>query len=172
MAIIGNLYSLSHLFKKTTALEHLYSYLYNASDKTHSFYKRILSLHQGESKINLDFGMIAIEQTYTLKDPKEAFYESHLKYVDFQLVIQGEEYFRVGDLSHFQVKDSYNPTKDLITYTPKLNHSLFFLQKNDLAIFFEYDVHAGGLYYQDLNHTHQVYKTVVKVPKELLKLKL
>lgn len=172
MAIIGNLYSLSHLFKKTTALEHLYSYLYNSSDKKHPFNKRILSLDCGENRVELDFGMVAIEQTYKLKDPKEAFYESHLKYVDFQLIIQGEEYFRVGDLSCFQIKDSYNPIKDIITYTPKFNHSQLFLQKNDLAIFFEYDVHAGGLYCQDLNHTHQVYKTVIKVPKELLKLKL
>lgn len=172
MAIIGNLHSLSYLFSKTLPLQELYTYLCNATNPQNAISQRILNIQSGEKKIDIGFGMIAIEQTYFLKNPKDAFYESHIKYVDFQLVIKGEEYFHLGDFCDFKIKIPYDEKRDVINYTSQTKNSSILLKKEDLAIFFKHDIHAGGLYYQDLKETNQVYKTVVKVPQELLKLKL
>lgn len=172
MAVIGNLHSLSYLFSKTLPLQELYTYLCNATNPQNAISKRILAMKNGEEKFDIGFGMIAIEQTYFLKNPKNAFYESHIKYVDFQLIIKGEEYFHLGDPCCFTIQMPYDEKRDLISYAPQTKNSNLLLKKEDLAIFFKHDIHAGGLYYQDLQETNQVYKTVVKVPQELLKLKL
>lgn len=172
MAVIGNIDSLSHLFVKTQPLQKLYEYLCKASMPTDSIHKRILSMQVGENKIALDFDMFAIEQTYFLKDFKEAIFETHRIYVDFQLVVSGEEFFAIGERRDFEVLHPYDEKKDVIFYHQKTHTSKILLHQNALAIFFDYDVHSGGLALENLTPKAQVFKTVVKVPKELLKLKL
>ena len=178
MAVIGNLQSLNYLFKKTSALEELYAYLVSAADPTSTDYARITSMEVGERKLELGHGMFAIEQSYRLKDPSDPqiaeslIYESHRKYVDFQLMVRGSEVFALGDKGDFEILTHYDEVKDFIRYYPKARTSKILLSQNELAIFHPHDVHAGGLALEGLEPASLVYKVVVKVPTELLKLKL
>ena len=169
MAVFGKLKSLENLFKKTQAIQNLYSYLFEAQNHNSSIFKRILQT-QGENKIPLGDGMFAIEQSYCLKDRDFAIFETHTQYVDFQLVIQHQELFLIGDKTDFKESAHYHD-RDVINYHQDFEKtSKLLLQAGMLAIFFDYDVHAGGIITN--NYQDRVFKTVVKVPKELLKLKL
>lgn len=169
MAVIGKYNSLKSMFYKTPALNDLSLYLSQALDSSSEIYRRILEVN-GESKTELGHGIFAIEQKYGLKDQKQAFFESHLKYVDFQLIVHGEEFFLLGDRTSFNEKER-RIESDLIVYEANFMASQIYLKAGDLAVFFENDVHSGGLALSGLEVSKMVYKSVVKVPKELLKLK-
>lgn len=165
MAFVGKLCDMRNILH-TQALLGIYTYLSNACTKGSCEFERILST-SGEQKIQLDSGAFAIEQSYHLKDLSKAFYETHRKYVDLQLVVQGEEIFSIAVASDCVIKDTYDVQKDIATYhTPKRSSTLH-LSAGMLAVFFPYDVHSGGLGAESLG-IKPVYKSVVKVPVDLL----
>lgn len=174
MAIIGKLNSLEHLFQKTAELRSLYNFLSNCMQNHHSHHQTIINTPLGvEKKINVtdgSDGMYAIFQSYPLKSPENAFYETHIKYIDFQLVVKGVEFFEIGDKGDFEIQTPYNEEKDLIIYKKSPKTSKIRLDEGMLAIFFDSDIHAGGLIGQ--NSTTSVSKVVIKVPKTLVKIKL
>ncbi|STP12571.1 flagellar motor-switch protein [Helicobacter mustelae] len=170
MALLGKIPSLKYLFYKTEPMQSLCAYLLDAIDSNSAIHKRILS-QNAEEKIPLQHGMFAIEQSYYLKDLNRAVYETHLRFVDFQLVVFGQEFFALGNKEDFTIQ-KIDEARDLIFYKPCENFSKILLSPRSLAIFFEDDVHAGGLALEGLEKQMRVHKTVVKVPKELLKLKL
>lgn len=174
MAIVGKLHSLEHLFQKTSELKCLYNYLDNCLQKNHTNHQDIINTPINvEKKVELSDGangMYAILQSYPLKNPENVFYETHIKYIDFQLVVKGTEFFEIGDKEDFEIKTPYNEEKDLIIYKRSLKTSKIRLYEGMLAIFFDSDVHAGGLDIESSNST--VSKVVIKVPKTLVKFKL
>lgn len=171
MAIVAKLHSLQEIFKKTQELESLSIYLNNALKPNHLIRNRILDMKVGaENKFYLEAGMFCIEQAYKLKSLENAFYETHIDYIDFQLCIQGIEFFEIGDKNDFSIKSPYIQERDLIVYDKSLKTSKIRLEEGMLAIFFDYDVHSGGLAYEGMNG--EVFKTVVKVPKKLIKFRL
>ncbi|MGI0406113.1 YhcH/YjgK/YiaL family protein [Helicobacter himalayensis] len=131
-----------------------------------------------EMRYDLGNGISAIEQTYALKSPKEAFFETHRKYVDLQFCVDGSEYMLIGHRGDFEVLETYDESKDLIVYKNPLANCAFepysadfpihriSLHAGILAVFFPDDVHAGGLdsVNSKLNNPK---KSVLKVPVEL-----
>lgn len=171
MAIVGKLHSLKEIFEKTQELESLYFYLDNALKPEHPIKNRILGIEVGaENRFELEAGIFCIEQAYKLKNTENAFYETHINYVDFQLCVRGTEFFEIGDKSDFLIKSPYIQEQDLIVYNKSSKISKIRLEEGMLAIFFDYDVHSGGLAYESISGN--VFKTVVKVPKKLIKFKL
>lgn len=171
MAIIGKLHSLEHLFQKTPELKSLYNYLNDCIHYNHTNHQSIINTPLNtEKKVDLSNGMYAILQSYPLKNPQDAFYETHIKYIDFQLMVKGTEFFEIGDKEDFEIKTPYNEEKDLIIYKKSLKTSKIRLYEGMLAIFFDSDVHAGGLDIESNNSA--VSKVVIKVPKTLVKIKL
>lgn len=174
MAIVGKLHSLEHLFQKTSELKSIYDYLNNCLQTNHINHQTIINTPPNvEKKVDLSDGtngMYAILQSYPLKNPENAFYETHIKYIDFQLMVKGTEFFEIGDKEDFEIKTPYNEEKDLIIYKRSPKTSKIRLYEGMLAIFFDSDVHAGGL---DIESSHStVSKVVIKVPKTLVKIKL
>ncbi|TLD87953.1 MULTISPECIES: YhcH/YjgK/YiaL family protein [Helicobacter] len=180
MAIIGKLTHLDWFFKAYPALNEAREYMLNALDSTNEIHKRIISLkleneERKEITYPLSQNVRAIEQTYRLKSAKNAFFETHRAFIDFQLVVEGYEFMRIGDRESFEVQIPYDERKDLIVYnnlfphfyteSSTLNKNLLksqsklplktdshipyrtnlLLRAGDLAIFFPEDTHAGGL---------------------------
>ncbi|WP_120938459.1 YhcH/YjgK/YiaL family protein [Helicobacter pylori] len=178
MAIFGELSSLGHLFKKTQALEILHEYLKDVMQKGSKANQRVLNLASNtEFQVPLGHGIFSIEQSYCLEHAKESekgFFESHKKYVDFQLVIKGVEGAKVMDVSRAMVKNPYDEKKDLIVYEPAAEASFLRLNAGMLAIFFESDAHALRFYGESFEKYREepIFKAVVKAPKGLIKLKL
>lgn len=175
MAIIGSLTHLEYFFNSYPKLEEIYTYMHNAITPENIIHQRIanLTLEEDKNRVELSYplsnGARAIEQTYYLKDSKEAFYETHRLFVDFQLVVMGYEYMQFGDIDHFEVQQDYDANRDLTVHKkrPELTYSQIILRAGDLAIFFPHDVHAGGLEPYVSNPTQcKVKKSVIKVPIE------
>lgn len=129
-------------------------------------------------RVDLDNGIFAILQTYPLKKEKDAFFETHRKYVDFQLTLKGVEGFLLGDSKHFKVKKEYNDERDLIVYKRGLCVHRIFSVAGTLCVFLPSDVHAGGIKFSDLDSglskkdSKKVYKVVVKIPIDLIDFKI
>lgn len=167
MAFLSNIDDISSMFKKSETLKILYDYLSSATDKSNDIYKRILMLDcsngRAENKFDLGFDMVAIEQSYTLNN--EGIFESHKKFVDFQLVVYGDECMEVGHIYNFNATNKYNEDRDVINYSRFSEVSKIFLYPKSLLVLFPNDIHAGGFRLK----SDIVFKSVVKVPLELLK---
>ncbi|WP_288644342.1 YhcH/YjgK/YiaL family protein [uncultured Helicobacter sp.] len=168
MAFISQLDSAHIIFTtlKKSAAHTLYAYLKEALTPQSEIYTRILGTY-GECKFEIGEGMIAIEQSYTLKAESSAFFESHQRYIDFQLRVQGEELFYIAHSQCATIHTSYNPQKDLSVWDYPSAYSILHFMPRTLGVFMPYDIHAGGLGAETLQ-IERVYKSVVKVPIEIL----
>lgn len=124
---------------------------------------RLKGIACGESKkIELAGGVIAIEQVYETKPRAEGFFESHRKYIDVQVIVEGEETMEFVEASRIAVKDAYQPERDVIIYADHVGASVLRAVAGHAAIFFPTDVHMPTL--RTGATPVLVRKTVVKVP--------
>ena len=177
MALIGHISSFDIFFAKHQNLCFVQEYLHNTLREGSVEHTRIMDLHltngeRVECEFDLGGGVCAIEQSYMLKGPQEAFFETHKKYVDFQLCVAGAEEFLIGFSEDFSILRPYDEKKDLVVYhNPILPPHTLFFTAGTLGIFFPQDVHSGGLdskntaysQWQEQIHT-PLKKTVLKVP--------
>ena len=164
MAIIGNIYKVEKLLKDKK-LDLVFEYFKDAIDKNTSINKRIFNLPHGSfEKVNISDEIFALEQVFYTKDRKDCFIESHKKYIDFQLILSGNEQMEYVDIEKLTIENEYDEEKDLITYKLVDNTSKFLLQEKDLAIFLPDDAHIGLPKYKE---SELCYKTVIKLPVEL-----
>jgi YhcH/YjgK/YiaL family protein len=87
--------------------------------------------------------LIANMNEYETKSEAECKLESHLKYIDIQYLVEGEEmigYLCKGDQ---QPTEAYNPDKDVQFYKEKT--TFFKLEKGQFVIFFPTDLHQPGI---------------------------
>lgn len=130
MAIIAQARTLEWFFKAYPQLNVVKEYISQALNPTSEIYKRIsaLQIPQMQNRIEVSYplesGIRAIEQSYYLKSAKNAFFETHKAYLDFQLVISGYEYMCIGDKDSFDVKIPYDESRDLIVYKNALPQNL------------------------------------------------
>lgn len=123
---------------------------------------RLAGLAVGTSeKIELAGGAFVIEQVFQARLRPEGFFESHRKYIDVQLIVEGEELMEVDDVSRLTVSDPFNPERDLIKYRDTATASVLKMRVGDVAVFFPEDGHMPSLHWRGAGLVH---KSVVKVP--------
>lgn len=170
MAIFGKIEDLKLLFSKTQELESLLINIESIfEDRTLA---KIRSLDIGENyNVELNHGIFYVAHCYTLKDEKEGFFESHLDYIDFQVVVEGFEGYLIGSPDKFKLLEAYNKEKDLEVYTPTSPLSHIRLNSKEIAVLFPYDIHGAGIGYgEDIGKV--VRKVVFKVPTRYIKHRL
>ena len=124
---------------------------------------RLRGIAPGSSeRIELAGGAFAIDQVYATKARADGFFESHQKYIDVQVIIEGEETMEVVDAARIAVKEAYNAERDVTLYGDAEGATLARLRAGEVAVFFPVDVHMPGLRTQAAAGV--VRKTVVKVP--------
>lgn len=164
MAIIGNIYKLEG-FLNNKNLKVVFDYFKEALNPNSHIYKRIYSLNAGSfEKMPITDDIFALEQVFYTKNRELCFIESHRKYIDFQLILSGNEQMEYIDIDKLKIEKAYDEEKDLIINEFTDNTSKFLLQKGDLAIFFPDDAHIG---LSKFKRPELVYKTVIKLPVEL-----
>ncbi len=122
MALIGHLSQFEGFFARYPTLENVVAYLQECM-KSSPVRSRILALGTQGDTINgiafgqnfriemhydLGNGISAIEQTYALKSPKEAFFETHRKYVDLQFCVDGGVCMLIGHRGDLEVLETYD----------------------------------------------------------------
>ena len=167
MAIVGNLYKLEKQLTDPN-LSIVFDYLKQALDVNTSVHKSIFELPVDSfEKVILTNGIFAFQQVALTQEIEKCFIESHKKYVDFQLLLDGVEEMGYVDIDKLDIDTPYSATKDLATYHMRNTVSKFVLEKADLAIFFPEDGHIGLSMYKN---TSLIHKVVVKVPIDLIRL--
>lgn len=164
MAIIGNIKKIEqHLADKNLQL--VFDYFTQVLDQTSITHKRIINLPEGSfEKLPLSQDIFALEQVFHTKKRENCFFESHKKYIDFQLILNGVEQMEHIDIDKLLIDKIYDHRKDLITYQLVNNASKIVMQKGDLSIFFPDDAHMGQAMFME---SELVYKTVIKLPIEI-----
>jgi YhcH/YjgK/YiaL family protein len=125
--------------------------------------KRVLGVAPGETnRVELGEGAFALEQSYHSKPRDQGKMESHISYIDIQVLLEGEEFIEVTEISTLTVKENLTPGKDVIFYQDtKITSPLRLSGHGATAIFYPRDGHMGGL---AIGAPTLVRKIVIKVP--------
>jgi len=124
---------------------------------------RLQGIAAGDThRVELTNGCFALEQVYPAKVRADAFFESHRKYIDVQVVVAGAEAMELADISRLTVRQPYHADRDVIVYTDCPDASVLRVQAGEAAVFFPPDGHMPGL--RTGVTATLVRKTVIKVP--------
>lgn len=116
----------------------------------------------GSGRIELGEGVFAMEQVYETKPRAEGFFESHRKYIDLQVVVEGDETIEVVDAARIAIRDPFDAERDLVTYGDTGEASRLRVGAGQAAIFFPVDVHMPSV--RVAAGPVLVRKVVVKIP--------
>ena len=105
--------------------------------------------------------LFAMVQEYDTDPTRENRFEGHLKYIDIQFVVSGEEAFETVDASVAKADTDYSEEKDVRFYANGKADVCGVLSEGTYAVFFPNDVHKPGLAVRGL--ASHVKKVVVKV---------
>ena len=125
---------------------------------------RLAAMAAGTSeRVELGGGIFAMEQVYHAKPREEGFFESHRKYIDVQVVVEGVELMEVEEISRLKVTQDYDAERDFIKYAIEVpDAAKLILGAGGVALFFPTDGHMPSL--RVAGRPTLVRKTVVKVP--------
>ncbi|MBI5381293.1 MAG: YhcH/YjgK/YiaL family protein [Opitutae bacterium] len=162
MAIFGSLSSVRSQTARNAAFDAAFAYLDEFTRPDSAALARLKAVGVGESKrIDLAGGVYALEQAYMTKPRAQARMESHLKYIDIQVVMEGEELMAVADVARLRVTENQTPAKDMIFYADADVASVLRFGAGEAAVYFPADLHMPGV---AIAAPSLVRKIVVKVP--------
>lgn len=99
-------------------------------------------------------------QSYNTKPSEECRLESHRKYIDIQVVVDGEEIMEIVDISKLTLKESYDEEKDVMFWRVPSRMAKITLRAGDYIVLFPENAHRGAA---TINKTSRVLKIVGKV---------
>jgi YhcH/YjgK/YiaL family protein len=162
MAIFGPFPAVKNQIAADPRFSAALAYVTEALHAGSTAHRRIAQVATGTTgRIDLSGGSFALEQTYVPKPRPEGFFESHRKYIDVQVIVEGEELMEVEDVGRLAISTAYNPERDLIKYADTGVASVLRMRAGDVAVFLPEDGHMPSLHWRG---TGLVRKTVVKVP--------
>ena len=125
--------------------------------------KRYLSedLPDGQRAVDLGDELFANVLTYETKAPESSVFEVHKKYIDIQVVLDGEEIIGFDSMDELTVKSEYNDGNDCMLCNINDRYDVVRLRRGEIAIIFPGEPHAPGMSAGD--KPAKVRKMIVKV---------
>lgn len=108
-----------------------------------------------EIKMNID--------NYNTKSEDKGMWESHLKYLDVQIMLEGQEYIAVNNIHNLEEEERHVENDFLKHKGLELFRVL--LKAGDVLVFYPEDVHMPGL---QVEKSENVKKVVFKIDVNLL----
>lgn len=163
MAQFGSLAQLAQQ-NNTPQFAAAFAYAAEALTPGSAVHARIAAMAAGTvGRVELAGGAFAMEQVYLAKPRAEGFFESHRKYIDVQVVVEGIETMEVEDIARLTVTQPYDAEKDFIKYGIEVPEaSKLVVRAGEATLFFPADGHMPSLRIE--GKPALVRKTVVKVP--------
>ena len=163
MALFGKLSTVRPQLIRRPVYDLCFAYLDEALKLGTAINKRVMEVAVGETnRIELGEGAFAMEQAYLSKPREKGRLESHIQFIDIQVILEGEEIIEVAEISSLQVSENLTPGKDLIFYYDSRATSPLRLSGHGAtAILYPRDGHMGGL---AIDTPAPVRKIVIKVP--------
>ena len=163
MALYGSLPALRAQTAQLKMFEPAFAYLDDLLRPGSAAGERLRGLADGDThRVDLGGGVFALEQVYAAKVRADGFFESHRKFIDVQVVIDGGETMEVADIGRLTARQPYNGDRDLIVYEDCSTPALLRVHAGEAAIFFPADGHMPGLRIN--SEATLVRTTVIKVP--------
>jgi biofilm protein TabA len=104
--------------------------------------------------------IFALVQEYTTENQEDKKWESHEKYIDIQLIVDGQEIMGYIKVEGLEIEEDLRAESDIIFYKETLNGSNIKFTNGDYAIFFPEDAHKPGCAFGECS---KIKKVVVKV---------
>lgn len=165
MALFGSLVTVRTQMSGAEKLGAVFDYLTEVMRAESVAGRRLRVAAEGDTRrIELAGGAFALEQVYRTKVRADGFFESHRRLIDVQVVIEGEEWMEVVDITRAEVRRPYNEERDFIVYENASAGAVLQVAGGQVAVFYPQDVHLPGLC--GGAGPALVRKTVVKVPVE------
>lgn len=101
-------------------------------------------LSLGRHVVNDEFYYDVIE--YETTGEKDKPFESHRKYVDVQMLLDGEEIMQVIDISRIKKNCNYDKDKDIVLYTASNIATSTILRPGSIMILYPRDAHRSMLF--------------------------
>ena len=163
MALFGSIATLRAQALPTPGFATAFAYVDELMRGDSAARQRLDAAAPGQShKVELGGGVFAIEQVYETKPRAEGFFESHQRYIDVQVIVSGVELMEVVDAARIAIRDPYDVSRDLITYSDVEDASRLLVRAGEAAILYPPDVHMPSL--RAGPAPALVRKSVVKVP--------
>ena len=100
-------------------------------------------------------------ETYTTKLLEDAKFESHNRYIDIQLLLNGEERIYITSRDELDEISQYNVERDITFYKNDIKNADYVtLDCSNFVLIYPYEAHAPQV---ALNNTKMVKKAVVKI---------
>ncbi len=163
MALLGSLATIRAQLATTSSFQRAFAYVEECFRPGSAAFLRLQAVGIGRAeRIELGGGVFALEQAYLPKARAEGRWESHLAYIDVQVVFSGEEFMEVTDVTRLKVSEDRTPAEDLLFYEAFDAGSVLRVKTGEAVVFFPIDAHMPSLAINTT--TSPVRKTVVKVP--------
>lgn len=111
-------------------------------------------------KHDVSDGIFVNVSEYMTRLPEQGKWEAHIEYVDFQLLLEGEEYIYVSDINKMETSE-YDPDRDYIQCFGETEETLV-LDENTGVILMPEDAHKPCMSID--NTPMNVKKVVFKIP--------
>jgi len=106
--------------------------------------------------------IFAMVSTYTTKPEKNCLYEGHRKYIDFQLLLEGKEWFCNTEESNVEVTQLYDEYKDIcFGFSKTESEDRILLSGRKALLLFPYDFHKPCIAMN--GKSEEVRKLVIKI---------
>lgn len=105
--------------------------------------------------------MFLVVANYEVKPIEQGRLESHRKYIDLQVMLEGSELVGYCHTDGLVVTEDYNAEKDVMFYEPPEDISIFNFPAGFGALFFTHDAHMPGV---TMDEPEAVKKIVIKIP--------
>jgi YhcH/YjgK/YiaL family protein len=163
MASFGSLATLARQ-NHTPQFAAAFAYAWDALRPESPVHARIRGMEVGKvERVELGGGVFAMEQVYHAKPRAEGFFESHRKYIDVQVIVEGVEVMEVEDIARLTVTQAYDAEKDFAKYAIDVPEAAkLIVRAGEATLFFPEDGHMPSLRLE--GRPTIVRKTVVKVP--------
>ena len=123
--------------------------------------KKILAEGGEDGRIVLDEDKLFVNlQSYTTKPEQSSCFEAHKKYIDIQLVLEGEEIIGYESADKLTLTKEYDESADYMLYALNAEYDKIKLCRGDFVILFATEPHAPAI---AANTPAPVRKAVVKV---------
>ena len=108
--------------------------------------KRILAEGAEDGKIVLDGDSLFINvQSYSSKPESDCGFEAHKKYIDIQLILEGEEIIGYESADKLTVTKEYDGSADYMLYALNGEYDKIRLTRGDFVILFTEEPHAPAI---------------------------
>ena len=139
-----------------------YATLHPAFNEAFAQMKKILSDGAEDGRIVVDGDRLFINvQSYQSKTENNCAFEAHKRYIDIQLILEGEEIIGFESADELEVTKEYDPDGDYMLFALNGRYDKVRVKAGEFAIIFPEEPHAPAIAADD--RPMPIRKAVVKV---------